>query len=171
MPDPDETAAAAINPNLLAPESAKQKADTLAESFEGFSAAPYWDDAGQVWTQGFGSTHDDKCNPITANSPPITRETAIAWLEDDMNFAFMDIAEAVKVPLTDDERAALADFIYNVGSGNFNGSTMCRLINQGNMAAADAEFQRWDEAKGRVMPGLLRRRLAEADRFKGAIEA
>lgn len=148
-------------------EPAEDKAAYLAEGFEGFSAAPYWDPNGKVFSQGFGSTHDDKLHPITAASPPITRETALTWLTDDMHFAFQDIAEMVKVPLTDDERAALASFIYNVGEGNFNSSTLLRLLNQKDYVGADAEFQKWSNAGGQFMAGLLRRRLAEAQLFKG----
>lgn len=147
--------------------SAEDQAAALAEPFEGFSADPYWDPNGKVWSQGFGSTHDAQARPITQNSPPITREIAIEWLEEDMNFAFQDIAEVVKEPLTDGQKAALASFIYNVGSGNFNGSTLLRLLNQGQFSAAAAQFDLWDHSGGVELAGLLRRRQAETALFLG----
>lgn len=145
-------------------ESPQQKAATLAESFEGFRNFPY-QDTGGVWTIGYGSTHDADGHPITGASVPITLNTAVAWLQRDMASAFATIAADVKVPLTDDEEAALADFIYNLGAGNFAASTLLQLLNAGDFIGAAGQFARWDMAAGKVLAGLLRRRQAEAALF------
>jgi lysozyme len=145
---------------------AAQQAANLATEFEGFSATPYQDPVG-IWTIGYGSTHDATGQPITADHPPIDEPTARAWLVDDMQMAFADIAQVVRVSLSDNERAALADFIYNLGCGAFNGSTLLRLLNAGQYEAAAQQIDLWDHAGGVALAGLLRRRQAETQLFEG----
>ena len=147
-------------------ETARNEAANLATQFEGFRNFPYRDPVG-VWTIGYGSTRDGSGNPITANTPCIAHATALAWLQRDMAAAFDAIARDITVPLTDGEEAALADFIYNLGEGNFASSTLLRLLNARDYAGAAAQFDRWDYAGGQVLAGLLRRRQAETALFKG----
>jgi len=42
-----------------------------------------------------------------------------------------------------------------------------KLVNQGDFANAAKEFGKWVHAKGVVLPGLVRRRAAEAMLFQG----
>jgi len=76
-----------------------------------------------------------------------------------------EAAADVKEPLSDDQTAALADFIYNLGAGNFRSSTLLRKLNAGDYAGAAAEFDKWDYAGGKELAGLLRRREAETTLF------
>jgi lysozyme len=145
-------------------DTPEQIAANLTASFEGFSAVPYLDPAG-IWTQGYGATFDADGHPITQESPPITRAIALTWLATDMKIAFSDIQHEILVPLTDNEKAALADFIYNCGAGNFNGSTMLKLLNEGKYALAADQLLNWDHVNGVELAGLLRRRQAEMDLF------
>lgn len=87
----------------------------------------------------------------------------IAWAENEVN-------RVVKVPLTQGEFDALVDFVFNCGSGNFEHSTVLRLVNDNipnrEQAAAIANaFAAWDKCGGVELPGLLRRRRAEAEEF------
>ncbi|MCF3948709.1 lysozyme [Acidiphilium iwatense] len=75
----------------------------------------------------------------------------------------------VTVPLNPNQQAALIDFVYNLGAGNFRASTLLRLLNAGDFARAVRQFTLWDHADGRVLPGLLRRREAEAALFAAPI--
>ncbi|MDE3023013.1 MAG: lysozyme [Pseudomonadota bacterium] len=150
-------------------EASKQKAAALASEFEGFRNYPYQDPVG-IWTIGFGSTRDANGQPITSATPPITLQTALTWLQRDMAAAFATIAAEVKVPLTDDEKAAIADLIYNIGAGNFASSTLLRMLNEKDYSGATAQFDRWDMAGGRVLAGLLRRREAETVLFEQGIK-
>jgi lysozyme len=65
-----------------------------------------------------------------------------------------------------DEFDALVDFVFNLGTTAFAGSTLLRDLNASNLAGAAAQFQNWDHAGGRVLAGLLQRRLAEAKLFQ-----
>lgn len=137
----------------------------FVEPFEGFSAKPYRDSAG-VWTIGFGSTRDAIGEPVSETTLPVSRAAALALAERDVRSARDVVAAAVSVALNINQQAALIDFVYNLGAGNFHRSTLLRRLNAGDYAAAAAQFPLWDHADGTVLPGLLRRREAEARLFQ-----
>jgi lysozyme len=95
----------------------------------------------------------------------ITQAQADAWLLEDILWAAEVVNRVVTVTLTQGEFDALTDFVFNDGSGNFESSTMLRLLNSGNYAGAAAQFDLWDHAGGQVVAGLLRRRQAETTEF------
>jgi GH24 family phage-related lysozyme (muramidase) len=68
------------------------------------------------------------------------------------------------MPLQQHEYDALVSFTFNVGGGNLKRSTLRRKINNGCNTAV-AEFPRWNQAGGRVIAGLTKRRKAEANLF------
>jgi lysozyme len=73
------------------------------------------------------------------------------------------------VPLTQNQFDALVDFAYNAGAANLRSSTLLRLLNSGDYAGASGQFIRWNKATSNgqliVLPGLTRRRTAEAQLF------
>ncbi|MFZ6645062.1 lysozyme [Undibacterium sp. TJN25] len=84
-------------------------------------------------------------------------------LAKDLLKADAEMRACVLVPLTDNQRAAFASFIFNAGSGNFCGSSMARKLNAGDLAGACNELPRWVYAGGKVLPGLIKRRAAEKE--------
>ena len=76
------------------------------------------------------------------------------------------IKPLVKVPINDNELDALTSLVYNIGIGAFKKSTLLSLLNQGadRHLVAD-QFLRWNKAGGKVLPGLVKRRLAEHNLF------
>ena len=150
-------------------ETPEQKAADLAAEFEGFSSIPYLDTVAvpHVWTIGYGSIwqNGDGQTPVTKDTPPIDEPTARAWMATELKSTALTIADTVQVVLTDDEKAALEDFIFNLGAGNFRSSTLLVKLNAGDYAGAALEIDKWDHAGGVVVAGLLRRRQAETDLF------
>src|SRR5690606_6833672 len=73
----------------------------------------------------------------------------------------------VKVPLKQHQFDALVSFAYNAGIGNLRSSTLLRKLNARDFAGAALEFHRWNRSNGKVLPGLVRRRAAEALLFQG----
>ncbi len=140
-------------------------AEDMIEPYEGWSSFPYKDITGK-WTIGYGFTHLPDGTPVDANTPPISKQTALKWLELNLRSIVNTINANVHVPLTTDEDAALIDFIYNLGEGNFEASTLLRLLNEGKYKEAADQFPRWDHANGVVIQGLLRRRLSEQQEFE-----
>ncbi len=151
-----------------APGDAEQQAEHLAEAFEGYSAAPYQDPGG-IWTVGFGSIWDyrlPRAPRVTYATPPVTLAVARLFLLTEMHQAVLTVAHDVQVPLTDNQRAALEDFVFNLGPGNFAASTLLRHLRARDYAGAAAEFDKWDHAGGHALAGLLRRREVETALFQ-----
>ena len=134
--------------------------EQLTEQFESCRLVAYQDSKG-VWTIGWGCTADVYPGQIC------TQAQADAWLMRDIQSAAEAVNRMVTVSLTQNEFDALVDFVYNCGSGNFAGSTLLRLLNQGDYAGAANEFERWDRSGGVVIAGLLRRRTAEKEEWNG----
>ena len=130
----------------------------LTERFEGCRLAAY-PDTGGVWTIGYGHTHGVHEDMIC------TREQADAWLREDIQAAADAVNQLLKISLKQSEFDALVDFVFNLGSGTFARSTMLKDLNAGNLAAAALQFPLWDHDAGRVLAGLLHRRLAEEAEF------
>lgn len=136
-------------------DAAKAMAENLARGFEGLVLTAY-QNAHDVPTIGYGHTvgvqQGDTCS----------WEEAEEWLLDDMGAAAADVAINVTNPLTDHQAAALIDFAFNCGAMALNSSTLLREIDDGDMADAPAQLDRWvHDSSGAVLPGLVRRRRIE----------
>jgi GH24 family phage-related lysozyme (muramidase) len=90
------------------------------------------------------------------------------FLESDAPRFAQVVRDAVGVPLYQSEFDALVSFVYNVGPGGLDAhdSTLARLLNAGDYTGAAGQFARWAHADGQLMPGLVRRREAEAALFR-----
>lgn len=133
---------------------------SLTEQFEGCELTAYQDQVG-VWTIGYGHTGPDVVAGLT-----ITQEQAQALLAHDVGSAATCVNNQVTVQLAQDEFDALVDFVFNLGAGAFEGSTLLRDLNAADFTAAAAQFDLWDHAGGAVVAGLLRRRQAETALFE-----
>ena len=145
-------------------------AETLMEPFEGFCNRPYRCPAG-VWTIGLGSTRDGDGNPVTPSTPPIDLATARGWAMRDMRAALTSVRAGVTVPLTANEEAALTDFVYNVGAGNFAKSNVLRDLNAGRLQqAADDRFgeETYYAKVDTSLPERLRRWERKSENTNGA---
>jgi lysozyme len=75
------------------------------------------------------------------------------------------VSAAVTVPLNDNQFAALVSFVYNLGAGALQESTLLGLLNGGNYNGAAEQFSRFVYAGGEVLQGLVTRRNAERALF------
>lgn len=113
----------------------------------------------EPYTIGYGHTGGVKPGDTC------TEAQAMEWLAEDVREAERAIERLVTVDLTQDQFDALVSFVFNLGAGNFGGSTLLKRINAGDFEGASREFPKWNKAAGRVMAGLTKRRLAEAALF------
>jgi lysozyme len=91
----------------------------------------------------------------------ITAEQADQLLQEDLRLVERAVQRLVQVPLNDNQFSALASFVFNVGSGNLESSTLLRLLNRGWYEQVPAQLLRWNKANGEMLGGLTRRRAAE----------
>jgi lysozyme len=126
------------------------------KDFEGLRLSAY-QDSGGVWTIGYGHTGKDVKKGST-----ITEQDADDLLKKDVQWAVDCVNRNVQAELNQNQFDALVDFVFNIGCGAFDRSTLLKKIHDGDFEGAAEEFLRWKFVKGVAVPGLLRRR--EADR-------
>jgi lysozyme len=136
----------------------------LTKSFERLELEAYQDPTG-TWTIGWGHTGKEVYAGVK-----IDAETSEVLLHADLSSAVACVNRVVKVALSQNQFDALVDFCFNIGEGDFNESkcTLLRDVNAGKFPAATMQFGLWIHSKGIVLPGLVRRRKAEAQLFAEA---
>ena len=128
--------------------------------FEGCKLTAYKCPA-RVWTIGIGHTKGVKQGQV------ITEAQAMALLKGDL-LPCENYVNNLGVCKTQGQFDALVDFAFNLGTAALGRSTLLKYIRQGKAEQYIREqFARWVNAGGRVMPGLVKRRAWEADRYFG----
>lgn len=137
----------------------------LTKQFEGLRLEAY-KDCGGVWTIGYGHTGRDvkpgRC---------VTPLEAEVLLRADLRDAIACVNRAVEVAIQQHQFDALVDFCYNVGRGNFERSSLLGKLNLEDFEGAAAHFGLWVNVEMKPVPGLVRRRAAEAAMFRGTYKA
>ena len=152
-------------------DQAVDAATALARAFEGCHRIgtdglvyPYHDPVGFP-TQGWGRLLSRERWADLSRWPPVTRQVADEWLEQDMQKALRVTLRLVRTEVTPQQAAALADFAFNAGAGSLQMSTLLRRVNEGEHEAAADQFKRWVYAGAVKLPGLVRRRAAERELY------
>jgi len=130
----------------------------LIKEFEGFREDAYKCPA-DVWTIGYGHTNDVQEGDV------VNLSGAEILLIEDLDWAEEVVNQFVEVELNQNEFDALVSFVFNVGSGNFQKSTLLKRLNNGGYYSVPTELKGWNKGGGKVLPGLVRRREAEGKLF------
>jgi lysozyme len=152
IPKPKPKLNSRVNPWQLTTDN--QGLD-LIKHFEGCELTSYRC-ASNVITIGFGNTSRARTGMT------ITQSTADAWLIEDVKIYENGIKRLCKVDLLQQEFSSLVAWAFNCGLGALEESTLLRILNQGNYQGVPEQIKRWDKGGGRTLPGLTRRRKAEA---------
>ena len=138
-------------------------AAALCRQFEGFRAKPYLCPAG-IPTIGYGSTYYADGRKVTLQDPPISEPDARTLLMAELHHTFLPgVLRLCPVLATHEQKLnAIVDFAYNLGVGRLQTSTLRRKINAQDWEGAVEQLLLWNKAGGRILPGLERRRQAEA---------
>lgn len=133
---------------------------TLIKTFEGYRSEAYLCPAGK-WTIGYGHTSGVK------EGDTCTEEQADIFLQEDIQWA-EKVVSSQKLDLNQFQFDALVSFVYNVGSGNFQNSTLLQKIkaNPKDYDVIEEEWKRWKYSNKQVLKGLVRRRAAEFSLYK-----
>ena len=131
----------------------------LIKHFEGCVLNAYKCPAG-VWTIGYGHTKDVQPGDEWSESH------ADHMLEVEMEEYEGYVNNSVTAPINQDQFDALVSWVYNLGGGNLNASTMLKVLNAGQYEEVPAQMMRWNKAGGKTLDGLIRRREAESLLFE-----
>lgn len=134
----------------------------LIKRSEGLRLQPYTDVA-DFLTIGYGH----KVVPPATYEHGITEQTADMILAEDVQTAEDAINRLVKVQLTQGQFDALVDFVFNLGSGRLENSTLLILLNAGDYDGAAQQLLRWEYGGGQIMAALKARREAELAMWSG----
>ncbi|MXO72768.1 glycoside hydrolase family protein [Altererythrobacter buctensis] len=134
-----------------------------------YAAYPDPGTGGAPWTIGWGATGPDRFAPTPgARIGPGTVWTGAqcdARLEADLKRYAADVSRVLAgAPATQAQFDALTSFHYNTGA--VARASLTRRHIAGDHAGAAREFARWVRAGGKVLPGLVRRRAAEAELYQ-----
>lgn len=133
----------------------------LIREYEKLRLVAYKPTPDDVWTCGYGSTKG------------VTQDTV--WTEEEAEEHFReDIANVERcinrriqgIIITQNQYDAICSWVFNVGCGAFNNSTLLVRILDGDDDGAANEFARWNKQNGRVLAGLTNRRAKEAELFR-----
>lgn len=138
-------------------------AAALCRPFEGLRLKPYICPAGYP-TIGYGTVFKPDGSKVTMEHPPISKETAEEWLVHELRVNYLPgVLSASPALLTRPQAlGALTDFAYNLGVARYRASTLRRRVDAGDWGGAREELAKWVRGGGKVLPGLVRRRAAEA---------
>ena len=144
-----------------------QKGISLIHSFESCKLDAYKDPGskdGLPITIGWGST-------MYTDGSRIKLGDVITQTKADELFVFeivskSNVLTAMNLKINQNQYDSLCSFIYNLGMGSFNSSTLLKKIKLNPTdESIRAEFMKWINNDGKVLKGLIRRRKAEADLY------
>lgn len=128
----------------------------LIKKYEGLRLKAYKCPAG-VWTVGYGHTRG------VTSSTEISQSMADLFLQDDIR-PLERYINKLGINFRQGQFDALVSFMFNLGEGNFNKSTLKKkILAGGNDEDIAAEFKKWNKAGGKVLDGLTKRREEEAE--------
>lgn len=127
------------------------------ESYVEVAAPPV---AGDVPTNGFGTTRNPDGSPVKAGDTTTPARALVRLLADADQYA-RAVRRCAPVPMHQHEFDAYVSLAYNIGPGAFCSSTLAKKLNAGDYAEACRQILRWDKFKGRPLRGLTLRRQAE----------
>lgn len=158
----------------------------LMHRFEGCRNKPYLCPA-HVWTIGYGHVlYQEQIRlpvarvegkphaPMIRKEMPLKPEDNRVWSKQEIESLFAkDVANFERgvlrlAPALAGRQGAFdacVSFAYNAGLGNFQRSQIRMRINRGDWEGAAEQFMTWVKGGGKVLPGLVRRRVAEKALF------
>lgn len=137
--------------------SALATAGTLVIQKEGLVLGTYIDPVG-ILTSCFGHTGSE-----LKLGQKFTEEQCLAQLAKDLDKHNNQMSKSIRVPISEEERAAYLSFTYNVGNYAFANSTLLKKLNNHDHYGACAELTKWVYAKGKLLKGLVTRRQSEKE--------
>lgn len=129
---------------------------------EGLSLKPYLCPA-KIPTIGYGNTYYPDGKRVTLLDKPITQAQAFEMFKMIADRFALRVDRLVTATITQNQFNALVSFAYNVGTANFEKSTLLKKVNANpNDFEIRHEFAKWNKAGGKKLTGLVNRRSEES---------
>lgn len=159
--------------------------EDLMHKFEGMRNRPYLCPA-HIWTIGYGHVlYQEQIRlpvvQVAGKETSMIRKEMPLKSEDNRVWTKQEIDELFRADVAHFERGvlrlvpgvvgrqgsfdALVSISFNFGLGNLQRSTIRMKANRGDWGGAAEAFMAWTKGGGRVLPGLVRRRVAERALF------
>lgn len=136
--------------------------EKLIKQFESCKLFAYKADKSEkYYTIGWGHYGKD-----VGKNAIITKETADKLFRNDIKYFETCVSSCLKVKVTQSMFNALVSFTYNVGFSAFKNSTLLKYVNKKQFKKASNEFKKWNKCGGKVLNGLVKRRLLEKTEFE-----
>lgn len=134
------------------------------KEFEQLRLEAYLPTPNDRWTIGYGNTFYEDGEPVR-KVDKITKERAEELFSNILDMFSEKTERYIKNSVTINQFDALVSFSYNVGISAFKSSTLLKEINKSpeNYYEITKQFMRWNKQNGRILNGLVRRRIAEAN--------
>lgn len=137
----------------------------LIKQFEGFTSTPKIDH--KRVSIGYGNTFYPNGKAVQITDAPISLEQGEELLKHSLLYFERVVNRLVTATLTQPQFDALVSLCYNIGEGNFQRSTLLKMVN----ASPDnpnilSQFLEYNKASGKVSEGLTQRRRAEAKMYE-----
>ena len=142
--------------------------NVLIKPFEGYArrlpngdccAYPDPGTGAEPWTIGYGSTGRG-----IGKHTIWSKEQAEDALQEHVRYFVSGVVKLSPSIVSASPRriAAVISWAYNCGLGNYRISTFKKRVDARDWEGAAVECRKWNKAAGRVLPGLTKRREAEA---------
>lgn len=136
--------------------------EKLIKKFESCKLTAYKVDKNEkYYTIGWGHYGAD-----VKKDMKISKERADKLFRNDIKYFETCVSSCLKVKITQSMFNALVSFTYNVGFGAFKNSTLLKCVNKSQFKKASNEFKKWNKCGGKVLNGLVKRRLLEKTEFE-----
>ena|SRR5687768_13746446 len=136
------------------------------EAGSGFETKAYWDKTGKVWTIGWGFTKGVK------EGDTMTEEEGNARLIEEIQEYEDGVLRLCTLAPNENQLSAMVCLAWNIGLNPRKGfpiSAVLRYHNLGNFQKAASSFKSWQKSGGALLPGLVKRRRAEAALYLKAL--
>lgn len=136
------------------------------KEYEQFRSKAYRPVKGDRWTIGWGNTFYKDGSPVKEGDV-ITLDEANELLFNIVYRYELDLNKFIRTRIKQNQFDALLSFTYNVGTGNFQNSTLLRVVNTdpNNLPEIERQLLRWSKSGGKVYNGLIKRRKSEFELY------
>jgi GH24 family phage-related lysozyme (muramidase) len=144
----------------------------LLQSIETLALQPYDDQNGKTinaWCKGatIGYGHLIAKNDWSKYQNSINQNDAEQLFQSDLAPFVKTVNNKVTATVSQSEFDALVILTFNIGAGNFNSSSVLKLVNDPTADTSyptlESAWKAWNKSHGKVMRGLEKRRQAEWD--------